>query len=137
MILAGLNRNQLYNVLFLCAAVILFLITDTLLKPSVASVSVDHANALVASNEAIVIDVRDRYAYEKEHLPRALSVPLAELKNRMGEFVGDKAIIVYCNEGRNTGPKATAQLNHAGFAHAVNLEGGIEGWRGAGFRTEK
>jgi rhodanese-related sulfurtransferase len=45
----------------------------------------------------------------------------------------DRPIVVYCNDGLVTGPRGTEILNKAGFARAVKLKEGIEGWSAAGY----
>jgi rhodanese-related sulfurtransferase len=135
MMIAGLTRHQWHSVLFLAAALIVFMITDTLKAERVPSISPESAYALMDS--VLIVDVRDRDAYEKEHLPRAVSLPIEELPSRSHEFATEKTIVVYCSEGNKRGPKATKQLNDAGYGKAVNLEGGIESWRRAGLPTER
>jgi len=46
-------------------------------------------------------------------------------------------ILVYCNQGLAHGAEGTEILNKAGFAGAVNLRDGIEGWAGAGYPIQK
>jgi rhodanese-related sulfurtransferase len=45
-------------------------------------------------------------------------------------------IIVYCNRGLSHGSEATQLLLAGGFARAVNLSSGIEGWAEAGMPVE-
>ena len=69
----------------------------------------------------------------------ALLIPLAVLSAGIpAELLSlkDREIVVYCNKGRHIGPEATQILNQAGFAGAVNLEKGIEGWAAAGQAIE-
>jgi rhodanese-related sulfurtransferase len=107
--------------------------------PKVASVDALAAFPDVRDKRAIVIDVREREPYAREHLPGAISMPIGEIDARLGELASRKAdrIVVYCNEGSTRGPVATDKLNRAGFAGAVNLEGGIEGWRAAKLPVER
>ena len=66
-------------------------------------------------------------------MPGAISVPIGELDKRLDEFSAYKAedVVVYCNDGSTRGPRATKQLNDAGFSKAMNLKGGAEGWKRA------
>jgi rhodanese-related sulfurtransferase len=79
---------------------------------------------------ALVIDVRDS---PKTHLPNALLIPLETLAAHLPKLEAAKAksIVVYCGNGTTLGPRAVHVLKQAGFAHAVNLAPGIEGWRAA------
>jgi rhodanese-related sulfurtransferase len=46
---------------------------------------------------AQLVEVLPASAYEEQHLPRAISLPLAELDTRAtGRLLRDRAIIVYC-----------------------------------------
>lgn len=46
--------------------------------------------------DVYLLDVRPRDEYEKGHIPNALSVPIEELNERMGEIPKDKLVIAYC-----------------------------------------
>ena len=45
--------------------------------------------------------------------------------------------MVYCGDGTTLGPEGTHILNKAGFAGAVNLKPGIQGWAAAGLPIEQ
>lgn len=94
---------------------------------------------LNSESDVLIVDVRDKDAYDKEHIPNAMAIPIDDLSKRMGELETHKTgeIIVYCNEGSNRGPRATQQLNNAGFQRAVNLKGGLQSWKSAKFQTVK
>ncbi len=87
------------------------------------------------SGEVTVLDVRPREEYRAGHIPGALSVPLAELKNRLAELPGDRDIVAYCR-----GPycvlavEAVETLRAHGFS-AVRLEDGVPEWRARGFEV--
>ena len=46
--------------------------------------------------EVVVLDVRPAEEYNAGHLPSAVSIPLAELKQRLSELGRGKDILVYC-----------------------------------------
>jgi rhodanese-related sulfurtransferase len=102
----------------------------------VTQVDLAEARALMDSG-AVVVDVRERDVSAGSHIPGALLIPLGILAQRMNELSIDKTrpVVVYCNEGTSRGPDGTAVLNQAGYANAVNLKSGIEGWRAAGLPT--
>jgi len=93
-------------------------------------VSIQEAIALIDSG-ALVIDVRES---PKTHIPGALLIPLEVLNAHLSKLEAAKAqsIVVYCGNGSTRGPEAAQILTQAGFAHVVNLQPGIEGWRAAG-----
>jgi rhodanese-related sulfurtransferase len=104
--------------------------------PKVTEVDLAEARALIDSG-AVVVDVREQEVSAGSHIPGALLIPLGILAQRMAELSIDKTrpVVAYCNEGTTRGPEGTAVLNQAGYANAVNLRSGIEGWRAAGLPT--
>jgi len=105
---------------------------------NIKEVMIDEAKALIAAG-ALIVDVRARAAYETKHLAGAILAPLHELESAIpATLAAAKAmpIVVYCGDGVQTGPAGTAALNKAGFAQAVNLKHGIEGWVSAGLPVE-
>lgn len=64
--------------------------------PEISRVSLADSKAAMDSREAIFIDVRDASAYAESHVPGALSIPLAELDERLGELDSNQWIITYC-----------------------------------------
>jgi rhodanese-related sulfurtransferase len=87
----------------------------------------------VRRGEATVLDVRPAEEYQVGHIPGALSVPLAELKRRIGELPRTREVVAYCR-----GPycvmavEAVELLRRRGFK-AVRLEEGVADWRARGF----
>lgn len=59
-------------------------------------VSLEEAKAAFDSQEAVFIDVRDLAAYQENHIPGALSIPITELEGRISELNPDDWIITYC-----------------------------------------
>ncbi|MBI3200929.1 MAG: metalloregulator ArsR/SmtB family transcription factor [Polyangiaceae bacterium] len=91
----------------------------------------------VKSGEVTVIDVRPPDEYRAAHLPGALSIPLEELRARIGELKKKRPVVAYCR-----GPycvlavEAVALLRKKGF-DAHRLEQGVVEWRARGWRVEK
>ncbi len=84
------------------------------------------------AGEATVLDVRPVEEFEAAHLPSARSIPLGELRARLGELPRDRPIVAYCR-----GPycvmavEAVRELRAAGF-DAHRLDQGPPDWRRAG-----
>jgi len=78
--------------------------------------------------EVVVLDVRPSEEYLNAHLPFARSIPLEELRQRLGELPKDRAIVAYCR-----GPycllavDAVALLQQEGYS-AVHLREGVAEW---------
>lgn len=102
-------------------------------NPTVPEISASDA-AQAIDGGALVIDVRGRAAYERGHIPNAVSVPLDELRRRAAEFaaVKDREYVIYCGNGSTLGPRGTQLLTDAGHPATRNLSGGLPGWKAAG-----
>lgn len=78
--------------------------------------------------EVVVLDVRPSEEYLNAHLPFARSIPLEELRQRLGELPHDRAIVAYCR-----GPyclmaaDAVELLKQEGYS-AVHLREGVAEW---------
>ena len=66
---------------------------------SVPRISVEDLVFLLEKPEGssvIVIDVRSRESYQRRRIPGAVSIPLADLGNRVPEIDRDASIVTYC-----------------------------------------
>ena len=89
------------------------------------------------SDDLIVLDVRERDAFEQGHISGARLLPRGQLELRVNEELTDptRRILVYCEFGR-VSTLATATLRQMGFHGAVALDGGMEAWRKAGYTVK-
>ena len=56
---------------------------------------------MVDSGYAQLVEVLPEAEYEKEHLPKAISIPLSQMTaDRMGQLQINDSIIVYCMDYR-------------------------------------
>lgn len=90
----------------------------------------------VRSGEVTVLDVRPSQEYRAGRIPGALSIPLAELKSRLGELPADRDVVAYCR-----GPycvmaveAVTMLRKHGHVAHRMDV--GVVEWRARGWRIE-
>jgi len=82
----------------------------------------------------IVLDVRERDAYEEGHIPGAKLLPRGQLELRVNQELPDPTCrIVSCCEFGRISTLATSTLRVMGFQRAVALDGGMKAWREAGF----
>jgi rhodanese-related sulfurtransferase len=95
----------------------------------VSALNAAQALRLINDQDAWVVDIREGGDYKEGHIPQARHIPLASLRERLGELskVGDKPIIVYCRTG-NTSQSACAQLKKNGIANVYSLNGGLAAW---------
>jgi hypothetical protein len=64
--------------------------------PEVPRMSLAEAKARFEAGTAIFVDVRSREDYETAHIPRAVSLPLADLAARYQELPREAEILAYC-----------------------------------------
>lgn len=85
-------------------------------------------------SDLIILDVRERDAYEAGHIPTANLLPRGQLELRVNQDLPDptRRILAYCEFGRIS-TLAAATLREMGFQRAVALDGGIKAWREAGY----
>jgi glyoxylase-like metal-dependent hydrolase (beta-lactamase superfamily II)/rhodanese-related sulfurtransferase len=84
--------------------------------------------------DLIVLDVRERDAYESGHVPGARLLPRGQLELRVNDELSDPThrIVAVCEFGRIS-TLAAATLRQLGFRHVVALDGGMKAWREAGY----
>lgn len=64
--------------------------------PEIPRATLNEAKAAVDAGTAILVDVRDAGSYAESHISSALSIPLTELDERLGELDRSLWIITYC-----------------------------------------
>ncbi len=81
----------------------------------------------------LVLDVRERDAFESGHIPGARHLPRGQLELRVNDELKDptQRLLVCCEFGRIS-TLAAATLRTMGFQGAVALDGGMKAWRAAG-----
>ena len=85
-------------------------------------------------SELIVLDVRERDAYETGHIPGARHIPRGQLELRVnGELPDPTRRIVLCCELGLISTLATAMLREMGYGCAIALDGGMKSWREAAY----
>jgi rhodanese-related sulfurtransferase len=96
------------------------------LRLSAVRISGSDARALVADG-AMLLDVRSPEEFAGGHIDGALSIPIQELSDRLGEL-GNKneTIVIYCQSGGRS-MMAKRLLESKGFTDVHDL-GGIGQW---------
>jgi glyoxylase-like metal-dependent hydrolase (beta-lactamase superfamily II)/rhodanese-related sulfurtransferase len=87
-----------------------------------------------AEDDLIVLDVRERDAYEGGHVPGARLLPRGQLELRVNQDLPDptRRILACCELGYIS-TLAASTLRELGFLHAVALDGGMKAWRETGY----
>lgn len=87
--------------------------------------------------DLIVLDVREKDAYLTAHIPGAKHIPRGQLELRVNAELADPTarIVSVCEFGKIS-TLAAATLRDLGFVRSVALDGGMQGWREAGYALE-
>jgi rhodanese-related sulfurtransferase len=80
----------------------------------------------------VVLDVRPAIEYAAGHIPGAVSIPLAELAERLDELPEDIEIVAYCRGAYCVFSHDAVRLLSARGRRAVRLADGIVEWQAAG-----
>jgi rhodanese-related sulfurtransferase/DNA-binding transcriptional ArsR family regulator len=90
--------------------------------------------ARIRSGEVTLLDVRPAEEYRAGHLPGARSIPLPELRARLGEIPRGREVVAYCRGPYcDMASEAAAVLRTAGY-HASHLDLGAPDLRARGVR---
>lgn len=70
--------------------------TQSIPYPEVPRISVEETQTKLQQGQALLLDVRSRAAYDKEHALGAVSIPEAEVDSRLSELSPGKDLVLYC-----------------------------------------
>jgi rhodanese-related sulfurtransferase len=102
-------------------------------RDSLEPVSLHELRKRLRDGGVTLLDVRPEAEYAAGHIPAAISMPVAQLKRRLGELPKDREIIAYCR-----GPycvysvEAVELLRKHGY-QARRTEEGLPDWRARGY----
>ena len=68
---------------------------------------------------AFLVDVRTEEEFQSGHVDASVNIPLDQVADRIEEFQGKSAIIVFCRSGGRSG-MAKAILAQAGITNVTN-----------------
>jgi rhodanese-related sulfurtransferase len=97
---------------------------------------------IVQKKHRIIIDVRPREAYDQGHLPSALSFPLMEVDQGIGQVLGSikrqAPLLIYCSSFECTDSHTFAQqLIGLKYEDVRVFAGGFRQWQEQGYEIEK
>lgn len=88
------------------------------------SVTVSELDDLIAKKSVTFVDVRDYFAFEKNHVKGAVHMPLEMLTEQAGQLPKDRLIILLDDTGKK-GHQALRTLKGLGFLELANISGGF------------
>lgn len=87
------------------------------------SVTASELDAFMEANHPVIIDVRDIFAFEKNHIQGAIHIPLELLSKKIEIVPSGRHIVVYDETGKKA-HQALRQLVGAGISQVTNISGG-------------
>jgi rhodanese-related sulfurtransferase len=92
---------------------------------------------LQGDNGLVVLDLRERAAFEPGHIPRARNLPRGQLELLVDKILPDPTlpIVTVCEFGKLS-ILGAATLRELGFRRATSLHGGMKGWRERNYPLE-
>jgi rhodanese-related sulfurtransferase len=105
----------------------------------VRAIGIDHLKRMTGSGEHFVLlDVRSRSDFDKEHIKGARSLSLDEIESKAPAMLKpDDDIIVYCDSFVCSASTSAAKiLARMGFKKVRDYKGGVLEWKQAGLPTE-
>lgn len=100
---------------------------------TVRTIDATEARRLMEDKGAVLVDIREPLEHARESIPGAKSMPLSRYEG--GCFgAGNPPVIFHCQGGNRTAANEN-RLAACGAREIYVLEGGIGGWKKAGFPT--
>ncbi len=106
-------------------------------KRTIEEVDAHAAHAMLASGDAVLIDVREPDEHRREHIPGAVLAPLSTFDPaQVGSHGNDAKYILHCKSGVRS-KQAALKFAAAGHGQVYSLAGGIQAWAVAGLETTR
>ena len=93
----------------------------------------DVAAAQSAGERIVLIDTRGHAAWHQGRAVGAVHLPTAEIAERAASVVPSDTPVVVYDAGEGLARKAAVRLSALGYTDVRELEGGLSGWREAGY----
>jgi glyoxylase-like metal-dependent hydrolase (beta-lactamase superfamily II)/rhodanese-related sulfurtransferase len=113
------------------------LLAEAAAKVPFMSLAELNARIGAAGTPLVVLDVREKDAFDAAHVPGAKHLPRGQLELRINEVLPDPTarIVTVCEFGKIS-TLAAATLRDLGFTRAAALDGGMKAWRDGNFPVE-
>ncbi|HKT76436.1 MAG TPA: MBL fold metallo-hydrolase [Sphingobium sp.] len=113
------------------------LLAEAALKVPFVALADLHARLGSNREELVILDVREKDAFDAGHIPGAIHLPRGQLELRVNSMLADPTVkLVTCCEFGKISTLAAATLHDLGFPRATALDGGMKAWAEAGYEME-
>ncbi len=94
----------------------------------IRAVEADQLNAELEKKSSILLDIREEYEYEDDHL-ESIHIPMAEVKSRLKDLEQHENIIICCKSGNRARAIAYMLNKNLSNTNISYLSGGMEAYR--------
>ena len=113
------------------------LLAEAAAKVAFMSLAELHERVGGNSCDLVILDIREKDAFQAGHVPGAVHLPRGQLELRANSELPDPtARILTCCEFGKISTLAAATLRELGYGRVVALDGGMHAWREAGYTLE-
>jgi len=93
---------------------------------------------LDGSEKFILVDVREESEWAEGHLPGAIHLGKGVIERDIEKAIPDTAadIVLYCGGGFRSA-LAADNLQKMGYTNVTSMDGGVRGWKDAGYSLER
>lgn len=114
------------------------LLAEAAMKVPFMSLAELHGRIGANSQDLVILDVREKDAFDAGHIPGARHLPRGQLELRVNSALPDPTVrIITCCEFGKISTLAAATLRDLGFGRAIALDGGMKAWCEAGYAMEQ
>jgi thiosulfate/3-mercaptopyruvate sulfurtransferase len=96
-------------------------------RASFHRIGVGEAEAVLARDDVVILDVRAVDAFAKGHMPGARHASMADLSEVLGSTPKSAPVLIYCYHG-NASQEYARIFTDFRFQEVYSLDGGFEAW---------
>lgn len=117
-----------------CAAAML----SVFVNAEVKNISATEAQALLSSEEVIVLDIRTPEEFAEGHIPGAINIDYyaEDFAEQVVSLDSSKTYLVHCRSGGRSGRSMSVFKEH-NFSHVLHLNKGFKQWQSQGLAVDK
>src|SRR4029450_8055452 len=107
-------------------------------KKNITEISPQGAAAKLKSDEATIVDVREKDEWDEEHIPGAIHMSRGTVELDIEEHVLDTNAMIICHcGGGGRSALAAESLEKMGYNNVRPMAGRFKAWKAAGLLTTK
>jgi rhodanese-related sulfurtransferase len=107
-------------------------------KKNITEISPTEAAAKLKSDEAAIVDVREKDEWDEGHIPDAIHLSRGTIELDIEEKVPDTNAMIICHcGGGGRSALAAESLQKMGYKNVRSMAGGFKAWKAAGLPSTK